>query len=81
MIKTLDAEVGTFALAATIGIINKMIVPPFFYMVDDEVMNDAVAERRGKNLTDDWTAVYKGDTARRAVGAIEDIFVELLEVF
>ena len=80
LIKTTDGVVGTFVLAARVAIGKEVAFPVIVDFHVDVVMNDAIREGCGENLTDNGLVGDESDTLRGYIFARVDGGGEFLEV-
>lgn len=73
-------EEDAFVLAAGIRIDDKAAVPPISADIIEKMMDDAVAERCGDNLADDWVMDDESHTAARDVTTANNAVAELGDI-
>lgn len=76
VLEAFDAEEDAFIYATRVGVVNEVVVPPFVDGVEEEMVDDAVAEGGGENLADDWLVDDVGGATRGLVGSVEEILFE-----
>lgn len=74
MIGAADGYIGAFVFATAVRIVDEMVVPPLISVIIDEMMDDAIAKRGGKNLADDWIMRDEGDAATGVIMTGENFF-------
>ena len=79
--EALLAVEGAFALAAGVGIGDEAAVPPVGADVEEEMMDDAVAEGGGDDFAGDGVLDDEGDAAAGMIITAEDAVAEVNEVF
>ena len=80
LIKTTDSVVGAFVFATGVAIREEMTLPIIVDFHMDIVMDDAVGEGCGENLTDNGLVGDESDTLRGYIFARVDGGGEFLEV-
>ena len=80
LIKTADGVVGAFVFATGVAIREEMTLPIIVDFHVDVVMDDAVGEGCGENLTDNGLVGDESDTLRGYIFARVDGGGEFLEV-
>lgn len=80
VIEATDAKIGALALAAAIRVVDEATIPPTADVIKDVVVDDTVAERRGKNFTNDRVHRDKSDAAIGVVAFSEDVAAKLVDV-
>ena len=77
----LDGVKGAFFFATTVGIGDKAAVPPAALHFVEEMMNDTINKRCGKNFANHWVVNDERDRAAGGIAAFENGVGEMEDVF
>ena len=80
MLQPRNPEGCPLAHSATVRIVDEKVLEYRIQLVDDEVVDDAVSEISGENLTLDGAVDDESDAFPDGVGAVHNLLVELYEV-